>query len=200
MNKWKIALTLLMVSQVHSQPYVGEIRVFGSNFCPAGWAELDGALLSISENETLFQLIGTTYGGDGQETFALPDQRGRIAVGQGNGKVVGEMAGTENVTLSTNQLPAHTHAALNVDPIIRVPVADSLTATPTTQFYLGTASVDTYVDTSFSASPALKGVTVKGVIGAQVQPAGGSQPFSIIPPRLGMIHCISLYGIFPSPT
>src|SRR5206468_5698211 len=92
-----------------AQPYVGEIRMFAGNFAIAGWMFCDGALLPISENETLFQLIGTTYGGDGQETFALPDLRGRIPLHQGSGKNLAEMAGVESVTLTQNQMPVHTH-------------------------------------------------------------------------------------------
>src|SRR5436190_11610277 len=95
-----------------AQPYVGEIRMFAGNFAPAGWMFCEGQLLPISENETLFQLLGTTYGGDGQSTFALPDLRGRIPVHQGNGFTLAEQGGVEEVTLTTQQIPAHTHAFL----------------------------------------------------------------------------------------
>src|SRR3954469_17349802 len=99
-----------------SEPFVGEIRMFGGNFAPAGWAFCNGALLPISENETLFNLIGNTYGGDGQETFGVPDLRGRIPihVGQGPGITqnyqLGQSGGVETVTLTTQQMPFHTHA------------------------------------------------------------------------------------------
>ena len=95
-----------------AQPYVGEIRMFAGNFAPAGWMFCEGQLLPISENETLFQLIGTTYGGDGESTFALPDLRGRLPLHQGNGLILAETGGAEEVTLTVNQIPAHTHAAL----------------------------------------------------------------------------------------
>src|SRR5947207_1472409 len=100
-----------------AQPYVGEIRMFGGNFAPAGWMFCQGQLLPISQNETLFTLIGTTYGGDGQETFALPDLQGRAPMHQGTGSdginyQLAEKAGVESVTLTTNQIPAHTHAFL----------------------------------------------------------------------------------------
>src|SRR3954453_23594068 len=95
-----------------AQPYVGEIRMFGGNFAPAGWMFCEGQLLPISENETLFQLIGTTYGGDGQSTFALPDLRGRIPVHQGNNFVLAETGGTEEVSLTVSQVPAHSHPFL----------------------------------------------------------------------------------------
>src|SRR5687767_15637443 len=95
-----------------AQPYVGEIRMFAGNFAPAGWMFCEGQLLPISENETLFQLIGTTYGGDGQATFALPDLRGRLPMHQGNGFILAETGGAEAITLTTNQIPSHTHPLL----------------------------------------------------------------------------------------
>src|SRR4051812_41159323 len=95
-----------------AQPYVGEIRMFGGNFAPAGWMFCEGQLLPISENETLFNLIGTTYGGDGQSTFALPDLRGRIPIHQGNGFTLAETGGVEEVTLTTQQIAAHPHPFL----------------------------------------------------------------------------------------
>src|SRR6186713_535287 len=95
-----------------AQPYVGEIRMFAGNFAPAGWMFCEGQLLPISENETLFQLIGTTYGGDGQSTFALPDLRGRIPIHQGNGVILAETGGAEEITLTVNQIPVHSHALL----------------------------------------------------------------------------------------
>src|SRR4051812_23554742 len=95
-----------------AQPYVGEIRMFAGNFAPAGWMFCEGQLLPISENETLFQLIGTTYGGDGEVTFALPDLRGRLNIHQGAGFILAETGGTETVTLTAQQIPVHTHAML----------------------------------------------------------------------------------------
>jgi microcystin-dependent protein len=95
-----------------AQPYVGEIRMFAGNFAPAGWMFCEGQLLPISEYETVFQLIGTTYGGDGQSTFALPDLRGRIPIHQGNGFILAETGGVEQVTLTVQQIPAHSHPAL----------------------------------------------------------------------------------------
>src|SRR6185295_19254182 len=100
-----------------AQPYVGEIRMFAGNFAPAGWMLCDGQLMPISENEVLFTLIGTTYGGDGQSTFALPDLRGRLPIHQGDGFVTGESGGAEEVTLTVQQLPAHSHPILaSADP------------------------------------------------------------------------------------
>src|SRR5258707_12884352 len=110
-----------------SQPYVGEIRMFGGNFAPAGWAFCNGQLIPISENDTLFTLIGTTYGGDGQETFGLPDLQGRIPLHAGLGPglsqtyQLGEQGGTESVTLSVNQLPSHTHTLIGSSDIATDP-------------------------------------------------------------------------------
>jgi len=92
-----------------AQPYIGEIRMFAGNFAPAGWMFCEGQLLAISENDTLFALIGTTYGGDGESTFALPDLRGRIPVHQGSGFALAQMGGAEEVTLAVNQIPGHSH-------------------------------------------------------------------------------------------
>ena len=95
-----------------SQPFVGEIRIFAGNFAPAGWMFCAGQLLPISENETLFNLIGTTYGGDGQSTFALPNLQSRVPMHVGNGFIQGQTGGVETVTLTTNQIPIHTHPLL----------------------------------------------------------------------------------------
>src|SRR5215831_9792026 len=100
-----------------AQPYIGEIRMFAGNFAPAGWAFCDGSLLAISENETLFNLIGTTYGGDGQSTFALPDLRGRVPIHQGNGFTLAETGGAEEITLTVSQIPAHSHPVLATNDV-----------------------------------------------------------------------------------
>jgi microcystin-dependent protein len=170
-----------------AQPYVGEIRMFAGNFAPAGWAFCDGALQPISELETLFNLIGTTYGGDGQSTFALPDLRGRVPIHQGNGFVLAETGGAEQVTLTINQIPLHTHAlgvqqamGNQISPGGNVP-AQSLNVTP----YINDAPSG-----SFSASPA-QGTDAIG-------PVGGSQPHENMQPYLGINYIISLFGIFPS--
>src|SRR5438477_1434693 len=100
-----------------AQPYVGEIRIFAGNFAPAGWMFCEGQLLPISEYETLFNLIGTTYGGDGQSTFALPDLRGRIPLHQGTGFILAETGGSEEITLTVSQIPAHSHPLLGTSSI-----------------------------------------------------------------------------------
>ena len=166
-----------------AQPYVGEIRMFAGNFAPAGWMFCEGQLLPISENETLFQLIGTTYGGDGQSTFALPDLRGRIPLHQGNGFVLAETGGTEEITLTTNQTPAHSHPLLATTSIASdVNAANNVPAqTSTFDFY--------------QTSPATTPMAPQAV-----SSVGGSQPHTNFQPYLCVNFIISLFGIFPSPT
>jgi microcystin-dependent protein len=166
-----------------AQPYVGELRMFAGNFAPAGWMFCEGQILPISENETLFQLIGTTYGGDGEATFALPDLRGRIPIHQGGGFLLAETGGTEQVTLTVLQLPAHTHAMSgagvdgNQTPAQGALPANSLNATPYTNLP---------PDANMKA----------GI----VTPTGGTQPHTNFQPYLCVDFIISLFGIFPSQT
>ena len=166
-----------------AQPYVGEIRMFGGNFAPAGWMFCEGQLLPISENETLFNLIGTTYGGDGQSTFALPDLRGRIPIHQGNGFVLAETGGAEEITLTVNQIPAHSHPML----------ASSATAsqtTPQTNVLATPTVIDAYRAGQASSPMAPQSVST----------VGGSQPHTNFQPYLCVDFIISLFGIFPSQT
>lgn len=169
-------------------PYIGEIRMFGGSFGPNGWALCQGQLMAISENETLFNLIGTTYGGDGQETFALPNLCGRVPIhmGQGPGITqnyqIGEMAGVESVTLTVNQLAPHqnslgiaTAQASSNDPAGRV---------------LAAAGAEVYGPDGGTVNMAAQGV------GA----SGGSQPHENMQPYLVINYIISLYGVFPSQT
>ncbi len=168
-----------------AQPYVGEIRMFAGNFAPAGWMFCSGQLLPISENETLFQLIGTTYGGDGQSTFGLPDLRGRLPVHQGSGFVLAQTGGAEEITLTVNQIASHSHPML----------ASANTATqasPAGNLIAESANVQLY------ASGADFPPTVN-MNPAAVSSVGGSQPHSNIAPFLCVNFIISLFGIFPSP-
>ena len=165
-----------------AQPYVGEIRMFAGNFAPAGWMFCEGQLLPISENETLFQLIGTTYGGDGESTFALPDLRGRIPIHQGNGFILAETGGAEEITLTVNQIPAHTHPLL----------ASSGNATSTDP---GNNLLSKTVKLIYRAGPADQPLSPQAV-----GPVGGSQPHTNFQPYLCVDFIISLFGIFPSPT
>jgi len=166
-----------------AQPYVGEIRMFAGNFAPAGWMFCEGQLLPISENETLFQLIGTTYGGDGQSTFALPDLRGRLPTHQGNGFILAETGGAEEITLTVNQIPAHTH------PLLASGGPGNVNA-PGGNLTGESAAVKIYVSEAPTAS--LNPATVGSV--------GGSQPHTNFQPYLCVDFIISLFGIFPSPT
>lgn len=165
-----------------AQPYVGEIRMFGGNFAPAGWMFCEGQLLAISENDTLFQLIGTTYGGDGQTTFGLPDLRGRLPIHFGSGFVLADTGGAEQVTLTVNQIPSHTHAYL-------ASATPSTQSNPLNSVTGQSASIDWYINDVPSVNMAAT------AIGS----TGGSQPHNNFQPYLCIDFIISLFGIFPSP-
>ena len=168
-----------------SQPFVGEIRMFGGNFAPAGWAFCQGQLIPISQNDTLFNLIGTTYGGDGQETFALPDLQGRAPVHNGTAATgttyqIGEKAGVETVTLTTQQIPVHNHAFVASQDIAQNPQ-------PTDALLAQSATVQLFIS-DVASSP----------LDAQmVQSIGGSQPHENLQPYLCVSFILSLFGIFP---
>jgi microcystin-dependent protein len=166
-----------------AQPYVGEIRMFAGNFAPAGWMFCEGQLLPISEYETLFNLIGTTYGGDGQSTFALPDLRGRIPLHFGNGFTLAETGGVETVTLTVSQIPAHSHPFLASTDIANLtsPANDVLAQLNSAELY-----------SSIPPTAAL----AANMVGA----TGGSQPHNNFQPYLCVDFIISLFGIFPSQT
>ena len=190
-----------------SQPFLGMIIQVGFNFNPRGWQLCNGQLLPISQNTALFSLLGTTYGGNGTTTFALPDLRSRVAIhqGQGNGLsdyVIGQVGGTETTTLNQNQMPIHTHTfngstsnfqASTTKATVQVPAAGAMLAH--TQDLSGKGSTpDIYLPTGSQASVALGGLNVAGTNSN----AGGSQPFSIIQPYLTTNFVIALQGIFPS--
>jgi microcystin-dependent protein len=167
-----------------AQPYVGEIRIFAGNFAPAGWFFCEGQSIPISEFDTLFTLIGTTYGGDGEETFNLPDLRGRIPIHQGNGFILAENGGAEEITLTQTQTPVHNHAFL----------AD--TGAGNTQSpgpgVLVAAGVNLDLYREFPPSVAMSPLSIS--------PVGGSQPHTNFQPYQCLNFIISPYGIFPSPT
>jgi microcystin-dependent protein len=166
-----------------AQPYVGELRMFGGNFAPAGWQFCDGTLLPISEFETLFNLIGTTYGGDGQSTFAVPDLRGRVPIHQGSGFTLAETGGAEEITLTVNQIPIHPHAMLA-----------SLNNA-------GIATVAGNIVGQVGATQIYREVPAASPMAAQAcTPTGGSQPHTNFQPYLCIAFIISLFGIFPSQT
>jgi microcystin-dependent protein len=166
-----------------AQPYVGEIRMFAGNFAPAGWMFCEGQLLPISENETLFQLIGTTYGGDGESTFGLPDLRGRIPIHQGNGSILAEQGGAEEITLTVQQIPAHNHALLGS-------ASNGGQSGPGNNFLANSTVISLYAPETPAAIMAP----------TAIPSAGGSQPHTNFQPYLCVDFIISLFGIFPSPT
>ena len=176
------------------QPYIGEIRMFGGSFAPAGWAMCQGQLMPISENDTLFNLIGTTSGGDGQETFGIPDLQGRLPIHQGTGPglsnfVIGQEGGTENVTLTTQQMPSHRHT----------PMANNTggtTASPTGAIF---SDLNTTVTTGY-LTPFDGNQPQVALNNATIGPDGGSQPHTNIQPTLCLTYIISLFGVYPSPT
>lgn len=195
----KIIFTLycvLAISGAKAQPYVGEIRMFGGNYAPNGWAFCDGQELSISENDVLFQIIGTTYGGDGQNTFKLPDFRGRTPIHYGtmpggSTYVLGQMAGSEAVTLTTQQLPSHNHT-----------LYASTDKTNTNGPSIGAVSL-VNADGSVTKSGFTKMVdavnpATTNLHPSSVEPAGGNQPVSVRSPYVGINYIISLFGVFPS--
>lgn len=167
-----------------TEPYIGTIQMFGFNFAPRGWALCNGQLLSIAQNTALFSLLGTQYGGNGQTTFALPDLQGRVAIHQGQGPglssyTIGEVSGTETVTLIQQQMPQHNHLinASNNDPTDSTP-QNNVPANIPAGGYGATANIN--------MNPAMGGL------------AGGSQPHENRQPFLVINFCIALVGIFPS--
>ena len=164
-----------------SSPFVGEIRMFAGNFAPVGWAFCDGALIPISQNDTLFNLIGTTYGGDGQNTFALPNLQSRVPVHVGPGFALAQTGGAETVTLTTSQIPAHSHVPLS-DPNVATLAgpAQNVWAANNTLTPYGSVAPDQVMD------PAAMGSS------------GGSQPHDNMIPFLVVNFILSLFGIFPS--
>ena len=171
-----------------AQPYVGEIRMFAGNFAPAGWMFCDGQLLPISENETLFQLIGTTYGGDGESTFALPNLQSRVPIHMGAGPdgttyQLAEQAGTEQETLTVQQIPNHTHPFTASTSVAQG-------TNPTGNLYGQSTQATLYIDDDPNVAMAT----------TTIAPTGGSQPHENDQPFLCINYIISLFGLFPSQT
>lgn len=167
-------------------PFIGQIQPFGFNFAPVGWLQCNGQIMSIAQNTALFSLIGTTYGGNGVSTFAIPDLRGRALVHPGTGPGLsniswGQIGGTENSTLTLNNLPSHSH---NVTVGVNTGLGED--ASPTTKIASGTNKFSEDV----TANAFLGGVTEQSV--------GGNQPFAIRNPYLALNVCIAQFGIFPS--
>jgi len=202
-----------------SDPFLGEIRMVGFTFAPTGWALCSGNIISITQNQALFALLGTTYGGNGQTTFALPDLQGRSPVGTGNGAglspiIAGESAGVENAQLTINQMPQHTHTAQSggsvsvsgsaAIPACSSPTAGTSTGTPGATTVLGTSVAsgrpgELYTTTAANTTLLPFNVQSTGTAPAvTIGVTGGSQPFSVRNPYLGLTCIIALQGVFPS--
>ncbi len=182
-----------------SEPFIGQIMIVGFNFAPRGWATCDGQLLPISQNQALFALLGTTYGGDGRTTFALPNLQGRVPIhpGLGSGHTLGEAGGTETHTLSVNQLPAHTHAAkATATTHARCSSQAGAVDSPVGMVWSGSSEGDQGYRGSPDAEMAANAVEV--AVTVETVSTGGSQPINNMPPFLAVNFVIALQGIFPS--
>lgn len=182
-----------------SNPFLGEIRMFGGNFNPRGWAFCNGQLLPIAQNDALYALIGTTYGGDGQTTFGLPNMQGRVPNNQGQGaglsnRVIGQSFGTETETITTNQMPVHQHRAVanNVDGTIDAPASTAMPARP--KQVVGGNSATLYTDPTKTPVAG----NLKPFQANTIGQAGGSQPHENMMPFLAVHFIIALEGVFPS--
>ncbi|SHI98203.1 phage tail protein [Flavobacterium terrae] len=179
-----------------TEPFIGEIKILAFDFAPRYYANCAGQIMSIAQNTALFSLLGTTYGGNGQTTFALPDLRGRMPVGQGTGPglpsyIMGQTSGSTTATLLTQNMPIHNHAATGIN--VRIPVTAASEDSAATNNYIGNAVNDTFGPQA-SATNSLGSPVVSGSTGM----AGGSQPFSIVNPYITINYSIALQGIFPS--
>ena len=193
------------------EPFIGEIVMFGGNFAPRGWAFCDGQLLAISQNTALFSILGTTYGGDGRTTFALPDLRGRAPIGPRNGPGLsdyrlGQRGGVETVTLTINQMPSHNHLTQNnpaTDQHIQLSTDNAVNETPSSG---DVPAVGNYADglttkkvKNFGpASNTVNGQTISANAGLNILNNGGSQPHTNVQPFLAVNYIIALVGTFPS--
>ncbi len=186
-------LSMAVPAQAGTDEYLGEFMLVGFNFCPVGSLSASGQLLSIAQNSALFALYGTTYGGDGVQTFALPDLRGRVPIGAGSGpgltpRTMGEQGGTETNIMTVAQMPVHTHTAG-----IQTVNAAADTNSPKNNSFAKSA-VNSYSDMGQPAGNYMFPATL------QVQPAGGSQPQNNMQPFLGLNYCVVTQGIFPPRT
>lgn len=184
--------------------FLGNIQAFGFNFAPRGWANCSGQLMNLAQNTALFSLLGTTYGGNGQTTFALPDLRGRAALNMGQGPGlsmydIGQASGTEHTTLTISSMPMHTHTATSTFGAQVAGTSSNPANTPTdTNKYLG-ASGGGQGNATIWSDALNAPVSMGGINGTvQVGTAGGNQPFSLLNPYLALNFCIALQGIFPS--
>lgn len=179
-----------------SNPFLGEIRIFAGNFNPRGWAFCAGQLLPIAQNDALYALIGTTFGGDGQVTFGLPDLRGRSVIGQGQGPslssyVVGQMSGSENVTLNSGNLPSHDH-------VLNAWNSDATTSAAGPSVGLGNPLDAVSGQSSLFYLTTGAGANTPALAADTIMPSGGNQPHDNMAPSLVLNYIIALEGVFPS--
>ncbi len=181
-----------------TEPFIGEIKIFGFNFAPQGYQTCYGQIMSIAQNTALFSLLGTTYGGDGQTTFALPDLRGRVPNGQGSGPglpnyAMGEVGGTTNTTLTTSNIPAHIHTLNAVTVKTKASTANADETSPDGNYLANTSTA------SYSGDGATDNVFTGGtVVSGTTDPTGSNTPIGILNPYLTMNYSIAINGIFPS--
>lgn len=190
------AFLLLLSPSQASEPFIGEIKAVGFNFCPRGWAKADGQLIPITENQALFSLLGTTYGGDGRTSFALPDLRGRVPIHNGNGpglpdKRQGQTGGSVERTLSIANLPSHSHGATAT---LQGSEASPNTSSPSEAVFAESQIFTNADGVAPSSNATLNAESVQVTVGN----TGGSQAFSIESPYLTVNYCIALEGIFPA--
>ncbi|MEM1162897.1 MAG: tail fiber protein [Pseudomonadota bacterium] len=181
-------------------PFIGEVMMFTGNYCPRGYMDADGRLLSIGEHSTLFSILGTTFGGDGRTTFALPDLRGRMAIGHGYGpgltdRRMGQKAGTETTTLTNAQMPSHSHVVRDqLSGTLRAAAVNGTQANPQGSALAQADGVYSSSNASVAMQPGAVTVDIK----TKTTPAGGGQSFSIMNPYLTMRFCIAIFGLYPS--
>lgn len=181
-----------------TEPFIGEIKLFGFNFPPRGYSTCAGQLLSIAQNTALFSLLGTNYGGDGQTTFGLPNLNGRVPVGMGQSPgtsnyVIGQVGGTESVTLNSNQMPMHNHSAVGISVNITVGSSNDDAGAANNFISNSTSGMGDFFGTVGSTD-----VMGPAKVAGATAMAGGNQPFSILQPYLAINYSIALEGIFPS--
>lgn len=178
-----------------TEPFIGEVKLFGFNFAPKGYMTCQGQILSIAQNTALFSLLGTTYGGNGQQTFGLPDLQGRVPIGQGQGPglspySMGQVGGVENTTLLTSNMPQHVHTVNGVRAMM--PATAAAEGSDPAGMYPGTAASDFY------GPPGTNLYLGPTILSGTTDISGGSMPFSILQPYLCMNYSIAVQGIFPS--
>ncbi len=206
-----VALTALLLSLIPCEskaqdPFIGEIRLMGTSYCPQDWAEADGSLLNVAEYDALFSLFNCTFGGDCQTTFALPDLRGRVPVGIGAGpgltpRNLGTLGGSEAEGLSISQMPIHRHSlsGVTLKGTVQVSSSAGTTNAPSGKALSDSNRTSLYGDGSLDSSLVADSVSVSGQSGDEVAASGGGQPHNNMPPYIALRYCVALKGTYPTP-